>query len=175
MTNSYQSHDFSRRLRMVIESYVWNKLLMCVSWLIHVCALSHLFVCHDSFMCAPWRIHTYFMTHSYTCHDSFTWVPWLIHMCAMTHLCVCHASFIHVPWLNSCVPRLLHMYAMNNLHVRYDLLIHDTIFAGWFVHICDITHLCVWYYSFACMPWLMHTCAILYVAFVCDMNHSYET
>jgi len=46
-------------------------------------------VCHDSSKCA--------MTHSYVCHDSFIRVPCLIHTCAMPHSYVCHDSFIRVP------------------------------------------------------------------------------
>jgi len=33
----------------------------CVPWLIHMCAMTHPYVCRDSFMCA--------MTHPYVCHD----------------------------------------------------------------------------------------------------------
>ena len=41
--------------------------------------------------CVLRLIHMCAMTHSYVCHDSFICVPWLIHMCAkcaMTH-CMC--------------------------------------------------------------------------------------
>jgi len=82
-----------------------------VPWLIHMCAMTHSHVCHDSFTCVPWlmwRIHRW-QTHfssaylSAPCknvwYDSFTSVPWLIHMCAMTHSHVCHDSFTCVPWL----------------------------------------------------------------------------
>jgi len=47
--------------------YVWFALLcfaIFVAWLIHMC----------------------YMTHSYVCHDSFMRVPWLIHTCAMSDL-----------------------------------------------------------------------------------------
>jgi len=62
------------------------------SWLIRMCAMTHSYVCHDSFICVPWFIHMCAMTHSYVCHDSFICVPWFIHMCAMTHSYVCHDS-----------------------------------------------------------------------------------
>jgi len=39
---------------------------------------------HQDQMCA--------MTHSYVCQDSFIRVPWLIHTCAMTHSYECHVS-----------------------------------------------------------------------------------
>ena len=50
-----------------------------------MCDMTHLYVWHDSFICVTWLIHMCDMTHS--C------VPWLIHMCDMTHSCVCHDSF----------------------------------------------------------------------------------
>jgi len=77
------------------HSYVCHDSFIWVSWLIHMCAMTHSHVCHDSFI---W-------THSHVCHDSFIWVSWLIHMCAMTHSHVCHDSFTCVPWLT-------HMCAM---------------------------------------------------------------
>ena len=30
---------------------------MCVPWCIHMCAMAHSCVCHDSIMCVPWFIH----------------------------------------------------------------------------------------------------------------------
>ena len=76
------------------HSHVCHDSLLCVPWLIHMCAMTHSHVWHDSFICVPWLIHMCAMTHSYVCHDSFICVPWLIHMCAMTHSHVCHDSFI---------------------------------------------------------------------------------
>ena len=35
----------------------------------------------------------------------------------------------------------------------------------WLIHICDMTHSCVWHESFKWVPWLIP---------VCDMTHSYE-
>jgi len=42
-------------------------------------------VWHDTFMCLTWLIHMCNMTHSYVWHDTFICVTWLIHMCDMTH------------------------------------------------------------------------------------------
>jgi len=70
-----------------------------VTWLFHMCVMTHLFVCHDSFVCVPWFVHMCVMTHSCMCHDSFTCVTWLIHMCVMSHLYVWQDSFICVSWL----------------------------------------------------------------------------
>jgi len=74
----------------------------------HTHIYSLVFTHHDSFIRVPWLIHMCTMTHLYVCHDSFICVPWLIHTCAMTHSYVYHDSFIRVPWLIFiCVPWLI--------------------------------------------------------------------
>jgi len=141
----------------------------CVTWLIHMCDLTHSYVWHDSF------IHICDMTCSYVCHDSFIRVTWLIHMCDMTHLYVWHDSFIihqalqlqHV-WRDSfiCVTRLIHMCDMTHLlawrdsckcdmthwhvtgliHTWRGWLIRDTTRGStrctheWLIHTCTLTH-----------------------------------
>jgi len=40
---------------------------------------------HDSLICVTWLIHMCDMTHSYVWHDSFICVTWFIHMCDMIH------------------------------------------------------------------------------------------
>jgi len=47
---------------------------------IHMCAVTHSSVCHDSFICVTWLIHMHDMTHSSAWHDSFTCVTLLIHL-----------------------------------------------------------------------------------------------
>jgi len=56
---SHGTHTYESRC-IVTHSYV--------TWLIHMCAMTHLYVCHDSFICVcP-------MSQSHVCHDSFR--PW---------------------------------------------------------------------------------------------------
>ena len=43
-----------------------------VTWLIHICDMTHSYVWHDSFICVTWLIHVCDVTHSY-------------HMCAWSH------------------------------------------------------------------------------------------
>jgi len=47
-----------------------------VSWLDHLCGMTHSYVWHDSFICVTWLIHMCDMTHSYVWHDSFICVAW---------------------------------------------------------------------------------------------------
>jgi len=92
-----------------------------VSWLIHVCDMTHSYMWHDTFVYVAWLIHVCDMTHLYVWHTSFTRVTWRIHMCDMTHSYVWHDSFI-------CVTRLSH----TNDETR---------------PLCDMTHSHVWHDS----------------------------
>jgi len=42
-----------------------------VTWLIHMCDMTHSYVWHDSFICVTWLIHMCNMTDSYVRRDSF--------------------------------------------------------------------------------------------------------
>jgi len=56
---------------------------MCVTWLTHMCDMTHSYVWHDSFICVTWLIHMCDKTHS-----------WPIHMRGVTHSYVWHDLFI---------------------------------------------------------------------------------
>jgi len=84
--------------------------LICMSWLSHMCAMMHSYVCHDSVIRAPWRIHMFARTPLYEWHDSFVCVLWLVCkrleqlsplvcVCHDTFMCVCHDTFLCVSWL----------------------------------------------------------------------------
>ena len=72
------------------------RLRMCVTWLIHVCDVTQIYVCHDSFTC---------VTRSHVWHDSLICATWLIpdkgsqrrRYSALA--CVWHDSFVCVTWL----------------------------------------------------------------------------
>jgi len=105
--------------------YVGNDSFICAPWLIHVRAMTHLYVCHDSFirlvwecMSAWWLIRTCAVTYSYVRRDIFIRAPWHIHTCAMIH-----------PWL-------IQMCGMTRLHVCN----HSLTCATWLIHMCDMTH-----------------------------------
>jgi len=70
-----------------------------VTWLFHVCDVTHSRVWHDSFMCVTWLIHRCDVTHSCVWRDWFMCVTSLIHVCDVTHSCVWRDSFMCVTWL----------------------------------------------------------------------------
>ena len=139
------------------DSFTWRyDWLICVTWLIHMCDMTHPYmwpgtymcVWHDSFICTTclihkcvtWLIHMHDRTHSYVWHDSFICVAGLIHMCGMTHSHVWHDSFICVTWL-------IHMCDMTHSYMWLDSFICVT----WLIHMCDMTHSYVWHDSFMCV------------------------
>jgi len=114
--------------------------------IMHMCAMTHSHVLHDSCTCVTWLIHirsttqdlergTHAQHHAYVCHDSFTCMTWLMHMCDMTHSYTIN------------YPRSWAKYA------------HPTSFicVPWPIHMCAMTHSYVCHDSFICEPWLLHT------------------
>jgi len=59
-----------------------------------------------------------------------------------------------------CVTWLIHMYDITHTHVWY----YSYTCMTWLMHMYDITHSYVWHDSFICMTWLIH---------MYDMTHSY--
>jgi len=150
--------------------------LLCVTWLNHVCDMTHSHLWHDSFRCGIWlrdmtlymnelchpcesfRCVTWFiqmcdMTHSDVWHDSFRCVTWLIQMCDMTHPYMWHDSFICVTWL-------IQMCDMTHPYMWHDSFRCVT----WLIQMCDMTHPYMWHDSFRCVTWLIQ---------MCDMTHPY--
>jgi len=83
---------------------------------------------------------------------------------AHSHYSIVHVwrdSFIYVTWLiyirDIC---LIHMCDMTHSCVWHDLFICVT----WLIHMCDSTHSYVWHESFKWTTWPIH---------MCDMTHSY--
>jgi len=151
---------------------VWHGSFICVTWLIHMCDMTHSHVWHDSFTYVTWPIRMCGTTHSYVWHDSSICVTWLIHMCDVAHSHMWHGSFICVTWLihvcdmtHSYVTWLIHMCDMT-LHMCD--MTHSYVWHGsftcvtWLIHMCDMTHSHMWHDSFVCVAWLIH---------MCDMAH----
>jgi len=114
--------------------------LICVPWLIHMCAMTHSYVCHNSCIPVPWLIHVCDMTHSCVWLDSFMCATWLIHVCDM--------SQGYVTWMND--------YIMSS--VKLGLRCVKLGFTS--PPMCDMTHSYVCHDSFTFEPWLIHMCAM---------------
>jgi len=91
-------------LRRMTRSYICHESFICVTWLIHSCAMTR--------SSAPWLFHTLCICSSAlfgpVTHVSFTCVPWLIDICAMTH------SYMHyesVSWV------MTRSYMCNNTYI----------------------------------------------------------
>ena len=95
-----QKGDAEKRFKVHVNQV--NRLI-CVTWLIHTCDMTHLCYCffchwdmthlyathwyvrHDSFICETWRIHTRDMIGSYVRHTSFTCATWHMHTQDMSY------------------------------------------------------------------------------------------
>jgi len=124
---------------------VWHDSFICVTWLIHMCDMTHSYVVHDSFICND-EInlhHTCDMTHSYMWHDAFIsetrpmsmWDrthlyagTWLVHLYVARHSFFCDDE-----------TNLHHTPDMSHLYVG-----HDSFICGiWHTHTRDMTHVFV--------------------------------
>jgi len=131
--------------------YTW---FIFVLFLIHMCATTHSYVCHDSFIRASWLIYIRVITNAYVRHESFICAPWLIYTCTMTHLYVCYHSCMCVSWL-------IHMCAITHSYER-----HDSFNSVPCIHMCVMTHSYACHGSFICLPWRIHMCA-MNLSYVC--------
>jgi len=129
-----------------IYSYVWHDSSTCVTWLIHIRAMTHPYVAGPAKL---WRealdvpIHTCDMTHAYIWHNSFICVTWLIHMSwnkIMTWGSL--HSFIRVT-------RFIHIYDRTHSYVWHDSPYVTGPTKLWREARC--THSYVWHDSFICM------------------------
>jgi len=117
MTHRTPMGDVGGHMCDMTHSYAEYDSFMGVTWLNHVCHVTHLltrwcihrycwgsYVWHDSFISVTWLIHICDRTHSYVWHDASTGGTWLIDRFKTTQSCVWHDSFtekmIH-PWVMS--------------------------------------------------------------------------
>jgi len=105
--------------------------IICVTWLIHVCAMTRSHVWHDTIIYVTWHIHMCDMTHSYVWHDSFMCVPWLIHMCDMTLSYMWHDS---TSLITRNMTQLLLILSCHIYHTR------SFVFVGLHIHVYTATH-----------------------------------
>ena len=139
-----------------------------VTWLIHGCTMTHLYVCHDSFIRVPrlnsMRPHSEStqicdVPHLYVWHDSFVRVTMMTYSCVHrdSFICVWRDLIIRVTWLvqMGATTRLDAPTFHGCSDIWHDWLIRVTRF----IHMCDMTSPCVRHDSLTCVPWLIHTCA----------------
>ena len=143
-------------------SCVWRAFFVCVSWLMHMCDMTHLCHClcvwHKSW--APpirewfagvtlsyitWLIYMCHVTYASMSYHSFNCVTRLIQMCHMTQSCVsldsfkCVTCLIHMCHVN--ITWLVHRYHMTHSYVSHELFICVTWLHSFASH--DSTHSCV--------------------------------
>jgi len=160
------------------------------AWLIHLCDMTHLYVRQPIYMCS--------MTRSCVWHDSFICATRLIHLCDPTHSRAWHDSFMCVIWLIHVRTWLVCVCVVTNsctgtkcMHIsKYNMVVRTTskkiiALAMWCLHLCDMTHVCVWHHSFICLTCLINVCdmidsSVWRVSFMCvtwlihkcDVSHS---
>ena len=169
-SSSFMCVTWLIHMRDMTHLHVWQHL--CVSWLshmcdmttvldplgystslIHVCDMTHSYVCLNSFILMTCLIHTYDVTHSYVWNDSsmcdmtHSYVTWLIHMR--------HDSFICVTWL-------IHMCDVSLTWLVRTYVWHIS-FNTWLIHMWHDSFMSViyfWHYSFTRVTHLVQMCDI---------------
>ena len=105
-------------------------LFICVTWLIHVCGMTHSYVRHDSLVCVKWLVRMCNMPRSYV---------WAAHPLLRSDVvCICMYICVH----NKRNQISLYMYQRSWLQLSADWPIYS----------------CVWHDPSICETWLIHTC-----------------
>jgi len=149
---------------------VWHDSLICVTWMIYVCDMTHSCGMTHSYECvclSKWCLPVRMcdMTHWYVWHESFMCVTWLIHVAWLIHMSVC--AYQNDLFLSVCVTWLIHMCDMTH---SYECVCPLE---------CDMTHwlfMCVTD-SCACVTWLIHmsVCALKNVTRLTDHSCASQT
>ena len=154
----------------------------CVTWLIHICDMTHSYMWHDSFLglTLPWHVA-----------DTTPGVPWLIHICDMTymtwppcvtshrgfiHICDIHSYVCHASGMCACMYVLSHIrmkHVTQRCHVIYDMtplypVANATPRVPWLIHICDMSHSHDWRCC-STLPTSTHSCETRAIH-ICDMT-----
>jgi len=157
--NTYEwviSHIWMGHVTHMNESchtYAWVRTRL--SWLMHLCDMTHSYACRDSFMTFVrdsftwWRNVT--SAGRCVCHNFFIRVAWPIRMYDMTFVRESHS------WLIVCV--ITHSYVCRDSFV---LLFRDSriwhIEWNW-----SSTGRCVWVDTFICVSWPIRMCNMTFV------------
>jgi len=164
---------------------VWHDSFICATRLIHICAMTHWWVCHALWVArlVPLVRHDAFykcdVTHISMWHDTFICVRWRIGVCDVPY--GWHDSFISATWLilqiwhdssYVCHDSLMHMACLQRHTWPNGDPFHDHICVAWLPHQGDMTHWSMWHDTIKCVALLIGVCdkplRCMY-----DMNHSY--
>jgi len=102
----------------------------------------------------------------------------IFHFYRLSAINVCHDSFIRVKGLIQSYVYVTTCRVATS-PVTYTMYVHDRL--TWLIHMCDMTHSCVWkhwfYHSIIFVTWLIHTCVFSHVwmSHVTHMNESCHT
>jgi len=161
--------------------------IKCVTWLVHMCDMTHSYVWHDSFIRVTWLIpymwHDTFINMNESaqtnllCHtpvalyaghmSTIKCVTWLIHMCDMTHSYVWPDSFHICDMTHSYIWMsrhrqiccVTHLWHFMQAICQHSKVWHDSfICVTWLIHMYDMTYSYVWHDSFICVTWLIYMC-----------------
>jgi len=140
------------------HSYVLHESSICVTWLSHMCDMTHC----DSIVSVTWLVHTRGKRLLLSLPSIYAYVCYKPFMRDMTDWCVCRPLFIRVIWLihTRCKRLLLSLPACTDSYVWHDSfnVWHDSfICVTWLIHMCGVTHSCAWGDSCVCVTWLIHT------------------
>jgi len=125
---------------------------MCVTWLVHMCDMTHLHTWHDSFMCVTCLVHMCDMTYPYVWRNSSTRVDELQHV-SLT--CLLYMSLLHVSFVEC-------MSLLTNICVIYTcwwVTTHMYIYVYIYVYTWIHMYIC-WWFTFMCVTWLINTCVM---------------
>jgi len=123
---------------------VWHDSFIRVTWLIHLCDMTHSHERHDSFICVIPLIHMCDMIHSHVWYDSFTCVIWLIAIRGVTHSQVQYALFTSTIWpIHKCDiaqywPMGTHIYINTNTHIHTQTLVRLCMKTTWLIPISHV-------------------------------------
>jgi len=96
-----------------LGALMWIMSHSCVTWLIHMCAMTHSYVWHDVLVhtlgALTWMCH---VTHEWVMSHTYTWVMSPIWMSHVTHIWVSHVTHMY----ESCDPQ--YAWVMSHTYER---------------------------------------------------------
>jgi len=111
---------------------VWHDSFISVTWLIHVCSMTHSYVWHDSFMCVAWPMHISVCTNPRG--------PLIFNVCLCVFICMYVCVCVLVCKQD---PHSLLIFSGGASRTSAGPRTEGTC-ATWLIDMCDMTHWYVW-------------------------------